>query len=87
MTARQLIVGTILLVGAPFAAAMITSSATQAQGFCHQNWHGSRYRELYNYYAPDPISLSDPVSPPNYERGGPGPRVGDGSGMGIGAQR
>jgi hypothetical protein len=80
MTVKELIVGLALLVGAPFVAAVATSSATQAQGYYHHNWYGHRYGGLYNYYG-------GPVSPPNRYRGGPGPRVLDGTGMGIGAVR
>jgi hypothetical protein len=85
MTAKELIVGSALLVGAPFVAAVATSSATQAQGY-YYHWSGDRYRGLYNYYGSDPIGPGL-VARPNRDRGGPGPRVRDGSGMGIGAER
>jgi hypothetical protein len=77
MTAKEVIIGSALLVGAAFTAAVGTSSVTLAQGY----GPGYHYRGLYNYYG------GNAYSPPNYERGGPGPRVGNGSGMGIGAQR
>jgi hypothetical protein len=83
MTAKEVIVGSALLVGAPFVAAVATSSATQAQGY-YRHWYGHRYGGLYDYYGAGPSGL---VSRPNRERGGPGPRVLDGAGMGIGAVR
>jgi hypothetical protein len=82
MTAKKLIIGAALLVGAPFLAAVAASSTTQAQGY-YRHWYGHGYRGLYNEYG-GPPGL---VSPPNRYRGGPGPRVLDGAGMGIGAVR
>ena len=85
MTAKKLIVGSALLVAAPFVAtvamSVTTSSVAQAQGYYHRHWYGYGYRGLYDY------SGSGLVSPPNRDRGGPGPRVPDGAGMGIGAVR
>jgi hypothetical protein len=81
MTTKELIVGSALLVAAPFVATVATSSVAQAQGYYHHHWYGHGYRGLYNY------SGSGLVSPPNRDRGGPGPRVLDGAGMGIGAVR
>lgn len=78
MTAKELIVGAALLLGA-LTAAIGTSSAAQARWYHH--WYGHRYHGLYNNYG------RGRFSPPDYQRGGPGPRVLDGSGMGIGAVR
>ena len=79
MTTKELIIRSALLVGAAFTAAVATSSASQAQYYGH--WYGHD-RGLYNYdggyYG---------YGEPNVDRGGPGPRVGAGGGMGIGAQR
>jgi hypothetical protein len=83
MTAKELIVGSALLVGASFVAAVATSNATQAQGY-FRYWYGHGYGGLYDYYGAGPSGL---VARPNRDRGGPGPRVRDGSGMGIGAER
>ncbi len=81
MTAKELMVGSALLVGAAFTAAVGTSSVTLAQGYYgyHHHGYGRHYRGLYNYYGG--------YSQPDVSRGGPGPRVGSGSGMGIGAER
>lgn len=81
MKAKKLIALSALLVAAPFVATVATSSIAQAQGYYHRHWYGYGYRGLYNY------SGSGLVSRPNRERGGPGPRVLDGAGMGIGAVR
>jgi hypothetical protein len=78
MTTKELIIGSALLLGAAFTAAVGTSSASQAQYYRH--WHG-HYRGLYNYYG------GYGYSAPDINRGGPGPRVDGGSGMGIGAVR
>lgn len=79
MTARELIVGSALLVSFAFAAAVGASSATQARPY-HHHYHHHHYRGLYNYYGGH-FARPDVVS------GGPGPRVQAGSGMGIGAVR
>jgi hypothetical protein len=83
MTAKKLIIGSVLLVGAAFMAAAGTSSLAQAQGYYgyHPYWYGPRYRGLYNYYGGDGFSR------PDVDRGGPGPRVSGGSGAGIGGVR
>jgi hypothetical protein len=81
MTAKELVVGSALLLGATFAAAIGTSSATLAQGYYGYRYADPAYRGLYNYYGFGPLSR------PNIERGGPGPRVQGGSGQGIGAVR
>jgi hypothetical protein len=78
MTAKELIVGSALLLGAAFTVAVGTSSVTQAQGY----YHHYGYRGLYNYYGG-----GYRYSRPDYTRGGPGPRVDGGSGMGIGGVR
>jgi hypothetical protein len=77
MTTKELIIGSALLLGAAFTAAVGTSSAAQAQYYRH--WYGHHHRGLYNYYGG--------YSEPDVGRGGPGPRVDGGSGMGIGAVR
>jgi hypothetical protein len=81
MRTKELIVGATLLMSAALAAAVGTSSATLAQGYYgyHHNWYGHRHRGLYNYYGG--------YSQPDVTRGGPGPRVQGGSGMGVGAER
>jgi hypothetical protein len=54
------------------------TSATLAQGYYGGRYaHGYSYRGGYNYGP----------SAPDVDRGGPGPRVGAGSGAGIGAER
>jgi hypothetical protein len=86
MTAKKILLATALLVG--------TTSITMAQDF-----YGRPYYD-YNGYGPS-YDYSVRVAPygrqyygsgPGYfendtNRGGPGPRVGGGSGMGIGAER
>lgn len=83
MTAKELIVGSALLVGAAFTAAVGMSSATLAQGYYgyHRHWYGPSFGGLYDYYG------GYGVNPPSILRGGPGPRVQAGGGMGIGAVR
>jgi hypothetical protein len=76
MTAKELIVGAALLVSVALTAVVGTSSATLARPYHHHH----HYRGLYNYYG-------GPVARPDETRGGPGPRVQAGSGMGIGAER
>lgn len=93
MTAKELLVGAALVSGAAFAAALGTSSASLAQGYYGPNYgYSYRYRygggPYYDYYQGDP-GVYDNYGPsvPNILRGGPGPRVGGGGGMGIGAVR
>ena len=89
MTAKTLVVATALLLTA--------TSATIAQGY---RYHGAPYGGgLYGYAPNYGYSLSVPQ--PGYglydyapgdgyayrSRGGPGPRVGNGFGEGIGSQR
>lgn len=82
MKAKELILGATLLAGGAFAAALSTSSATLAQGYYgYHHYYGHRYRGLYNYGGDYGYSR------PDIDRGGPGPRVQGGSGMGIGAVR
>ncbi len=81
MTAKELIVGSALLLGVAFTAAIGTSSATLAQGYYGYRYADPPYRGLYNYYGYGPLAR------PNDVRGGPGPRVQSGSGLGIGAVR
>lgn len=75
MTTKELIIGSALLVGTAFTAALGTSSATLARPYHHHHYP----RGLYNSYGA--------YSAPDVDRGGPGPRVGAGSGEGIGATR
>ncbi len=85
--AMKLIVGAALLA-CTAVSTLATSSPTLAQGV-----YGARYYGYYDY-APVPFrqarrshNFYGPVATPDVDRGGPGPRVGAGSGMGIGAQR
>jgi hypothetical protein len=82
MTAKKLIAAAALLVGVTFG----TATASFAQVY-YGGPYGGGYGGLYDY-APGYGGYSGyPASPPYWLRGGPGPRVGGGSGMGIGAQR
>jgi hypothetical protein len=85
MTAKKLIAAGALIVGATLATA--TASFAQYYGgpygygggpglYDYAPGYGG-YGGYYNYSG----------SPPYWLRGGPGPRVGGGSGTGIGAQR
>ena len=75
MTAKKLVAATALLVGVTLG----TASASFAQAVYYGGPYG--YEHGYNGYDGYPGSV------PNWMRGGPGPRVKDGSGMGIGAER
>jgi len=79
MTAKRLALTGALLLGA--------SLATATAGLAQAYYDGTYGRGYYDY-APGP-ELSDNYGPPltNCDRGGPGPRVGCGSGLGIGSQR
>lgn len=81
MTAKELLVGSAVLIGAAFTAAMGTSTTALARGYYgyHHHHHGHHYHGLYNYYGG--------YRRPDVTSGGPGPRVQAGSGMGIGAVR
>lgn len=100
MTAKKLIVTAALLVGASLG--MTTAGLAQAyyegpaaQGYygepAGQGYYGGPYGQGYYDYAPGPgfAPSYDNYGPSasDCERGGPGPRVGCGSGMGIGSQR
>ena len=74
MTAKKLIAAIGLLTGVTFG----TATASFAQPV-HYGGYEYGYRGYYGY--------NHPRSVPNWMRGGPGPRVLDGSGMGIGAVR
>lgn len=90
MTAKELIVGSALLVGAAFTAAVGVSGVAQAQ-----EYYGPGYNQwsagpgLYDYAAPGAYDYYGGYrfARPDVTRGGPGPRVGAGSGTGIGAVR
>jgi hypothetical protein len=93
MTTKTLIVAAALLAGAALTT-LGTASPTLAQegnelGAAGQGVYGPDYgygrpaqfwhsRRSYDYA---------PAVTPNIDRGGPGPRVQSGSGMGIGAER
>jgi hypothetical protein len=82
MTAKKLIAAAALLVGVTLG----TATAAFAQ------YYGGPYGGLYDYsggglYDRGAGYGGYPASPPYWLRGGPGPRVGGGSGTGIGAQR
>jgi len=90
MTAKKLIVASALLLG--------TTSATLAQGYYVAPVSPGPYGYAPGYgtydYAPGYIGtpygygLYDDAPGDNYQpRGGPGPRVGNGTGAGIGAVR
>ena len=83
MTTKKLIAATALLVGATLG----TATASFAQGY-----YGGPYGYRGGLYDVAPgygggYYGYQGGSPPYWLRGGPGPRVGGGSGMGIGAQR
>jgi hypothetical protein len=87
MTAKTLIVATALLLGA--------TSATLAQGYGYYGApygygvYGSAPAYSYSFGAPQyGYGAYDYGSGPAYQtRGGPGPRFGNGTGAGIGAER
>lgn len=78
MTAKKLVAATALLVGVTLG----TATASFAQGVYYGGPYGYEYG--YNGYDGYP---GYPGTAPNWMRGGPGPRVQDGSGQGIGAVR
>jgi hypothetical protein len=83
MTAKKLIAAGALIVGATLA----TGTASFAQYYGGPYGYGGG-PGLYDYapgYGGGYYGYSG--SPPYWLRGGPGPRVGGGSGTGIGAQR
>ncbi len=90
MTVKKLIAATGVLVGVTLGSA--TASFAQYYGGPYgygggpYGYGGPYGGGLYNY-APGYGGYYGEVSPPYWLRGGPGPRVGGGSGTGIGAQR
>lgn len=58
--------------------------ATATASFAQAVYYGGLYD--YGYGYGQGMYYGAPVAP-NWMRGGPGPRVGDGSGLGIGAER
>ena len=94
MTTKKLIVAAALVAGAALGTVGLTAPTLAQAGYDYGSqrsapfygygygnpagWHAQRY---YDYYG------SAPLARPDYERGGPGPRVLDGSGMGIDAER
>jgi len=83
MTVKKLILSAALVSGATLAATSGMATATSAQGY-----YGGPDGQGYYGYAPEPAPY-DNYGPavPDCDRGGPGPRVGCGSGMGVGAER
>jgi hypothetical protein len=94
MTAKKVLLGSALLLGATLGATLGTTSATMAQGYDNDSPYG--YSEGY---SDGPVFGVGPQYgygvydyAPGYDgydrpRGGPGPRVGNGTGAGIGAVR
>lgn len=82
MTAKKLALGAALLLGANVG--MTTGGLAQA-------YYGGTYGQGYYDYAPGsgfaPYGDNYGPSANDCDRGGPGPRTGCGSGMGIGSQR
>jgi hypothetical protein len=77
MTAKKLAAAAALLTGMTLAA----TTATFAQAYYDDAGQG------YYDYAPGFAPYNYGPAAPNCDRGGPGPRSGCGSGMGIGAVR
>ncbi|HTV35804.1 MAG TPA: hypothetical protein VMF12_05175 [Xanthobacteraceae bacterium] len=73
MTTKKLAATAALLLGATLA--MSTTSFAQA------------FYDVAPGFGDAPGFYDEGISPPNCDRGGPGPRVSCGSGMGIGSQR
>ncbi|MGH6674310.1 MAG: hypothetical protein ACRECV_20370 [Xanthobacteraceae bacterium] len=81
MTPKRIALAAALLLGASLG--MSTAGLAQA-------YYGGTYGPHYYDYARAPaFARSYNYGPPanDCERGGPGPRVGCGSGLGIGSQR
>ncbi len=76
MTAKKLIAAAALLAGVTLATATASFAQVVYYGAPYRSGYG--YGGYYDYYG---------GSPPYWMRGGPGPRVQAGSGMGIGAER
>ena len=81
MTTKKLITATALLLGVTVG----TATTSFAQGVYYGGPYGYEYG--YNNGYPGPYYDGYPGAAPNWTRGGPGPRVQDGSGQGIGAVR
>jgi hypothetical protein len=79
MTAKKLVAAVALLAGMTLGA----TTATFAQAYSY-GYPGQGYYDYAPGYAP---YYDYGPSLPNCDRGGPGPRSGCGSGMGIGAVR
>jgi len=75
MTAKKLVAATALLVG--------VTLGTATASFAQTVYYGGPYGYEYGYNGYNGY----PGTAPNWMRGGPGPRVQDGSGQGIGAVR
>ena len=81
MTTKKLIAAAALLAAATFGTA--TASFAQMYYGGPYGYGGGLYDEAPGYGG----YYGYQGSPPYWLRGGPGPRVGGGSGAGIGAQR
>jgi len=83
MTTKKLITATALVLGVTLG----TATVSFAQGVYYGGPYGYEYG--YNGYDGYPGGYNGyyPGAAPNWMRGGPGPRVQDGSGQGIGAVR
>jgi hypothetical protein len=79
MTARKLITAGALALGTTLALA--TAASAQRYGYDR----GGPYYDQWG--GPGSYGYNYGPSAPDVDRGGPGPRVGGGSGMGIGAER
>ena len=77
MTTKKLIAAGALVL----SVSLGTATASLAQGV----YYGGPYGYEYGYGYGGPYGY--PGTAPDWMRGGPGPRVQDGSGMGIGGVR
>lgn len=80
MTATRLIIAAALLAGASLGM----TGASLAQAYDYGGTYGQGYYDYAPGYAPYNYGYG---SPSNCSRGGPGPRAGCGSGLGVGAER
>jgi hypothetical protein len=80
MTAKKLITAGALFLGASLGLA----TAAAAQGYGYYGYYGGPY---YDQWTGPGYGYNYGPSVPDTDRGGPGPRVQGGSGMGIGGVR
>lgn len=85
MTAKKLIAAAALLTAATLGTATASFAQTYYGG--PYGYGGGLYDAAPGYGGGNGGYYGYQGSPPYWLRGGPGPRVGGGSGMGIGAQR